>query len=122
MVLKKAASTFYSVIGSTRSLWQPASTHFPYSGFGALLLASAGVVVSVAILLASNGDDVRSWKFQPTVYISIASTVTNITVAYALFEGLNVAWWHKALKDGTVIGDLHRIWAFGNSVLAAIFW
>ncbi|KAK5194271.1 hypothetical protein LTR96_010466 [Exophiala xenobiotica] len=121
MVLKKAASTFYSVIGSTRSLWQPASTHFPYSGFGALLLASAGVVVSVAILLASDGDDINAWKFQPTVYISIASTVTNITVAYALFEGLNVAWWHKALKDGTVIGNLHRIWAFGNSVLAAIF-
>ncbi|KAJ9632841.1 hypothetical protein H2204_007571 [Knufia peltigerae] len=120
MVFKKATRTIYSSVGSTRTLWQPNSSHYPLSGFGALLLASAGTIVSVIILLVSNGDDINSWKFQPTVYLSIASTVTNVTVVYALFEGLTIAWWHKALKDGTTIGDLHSVWACGNSVLAAI--
>ncbi|KIW13119.1 hypothetical protein PV08_08306 [Exophiala spinifera] len=121
MALKGVTRTFYSAVGSTQTLWQPSSSYYPLSGFGALLLSSAGVIVSAIILLVSNGDDINSWRFQPTVYLSIASTVTNITVVYALFEGLTITWWHQALKDGTTIGDLHRIWAFGNSILAAVF-
>ncbi|KAJ9612887.1 hypothetical protein H2200_002828 [Cladophialophora chaetospira] len=116
-----ASTTTYAAIGPSRYHWQTGGwQHFPWKGLGALLLSLAGVIVSVAILLASNGDDVRQWKFQPTVYLSIASTITNISHTYALWEGITVAWWHKALKDGTNVGDLHRFWAFGNSFLSAI--
>ena len=116
-----ASTTTYAAIGPSRHQWQPGFQHLPWKGLGALCIALAGVVVSVAILLASNGDDVSRWRFQPTVYLSIASTITNIMNTYALFEGLTVAWWHKALKDGTSLGDLHRVWAFGNSFLSAVW-
>jgi hypothetical protein len=114
-------TTTYSAIGPSRHHWQPGLQHLPWKGLGALILSLAGVIVSATILLVSNGDDVGRWKFQPTVYLSIASTVTNIAHTYALFEGVTVAWWHKALKDGTTVADLHRVWSFGNSFLAAVW-
>ncbi|KAH0847223.1 hypothetical protein FOPE_00354 [Fonsecaea pedrosoi] len=115
------SSTTYAAIGPSRYHWEPGLLHLPFKGLGALLLAAAGVVVSIAILLAANGDDVRRWRFQPTVYLSIASTVTNVTVSFAFLEGVTIAWWHKVLSDGTTVADLHRIWAYGNSFLSAIW-
>jgi len=117
---KNPSRTAYAAVGPSRYHWQPGLKHLPYKGLGALLLGLVGVVVSVAILIASNGDDVRRWRFQPTVYLSIASTITNITVAYALLEGVTIAWWQKALKEGTNVGDLHRIWEFGHGFLSAV--
>ncbi|KIY01985.1 uncharacterized protein Z520_02123 [Fonsecaea multimorphosa CBS 102226] len=114
-----SSTTTYTAIGPSQYHWRPGLQHLPFKGLGALLLALAGVVVSIAILLASNGADVRRWRFQPTVYLSIASTLTNVTITFALLEGVTIAWWHRALKGGTTVGDLHRIWAFGNSFLLA---
>jgi hypothetical protein len=117
---KNPARTTYAAVGPSRYPWQPGLKHMPYKGLGALLLGLVGVVVSVAILIASNGDGVRRWRFQPTVYLSIASTITNITVAYALLEGVTIAWWHAALREGTNVGDLDRIWEFGHSFVFAV--
>ncbi|KIX07977.1 uncharacterized protein Z518_02631 [Rhinocladiella mackenziei CBS 650.93] len=113
-------ATAYSAIGPSRFHWRAGLTHLPYGGIGGLLLALVGVIVAVAILVASDGVATNKWKFQPTVYLAIASTLTNVTLAYSLLAGVNISWWHKALKDGTKVGDLHRVWAFGNSFLAAI--
>ena len=95
-------------------------SRLPWRGLCALILSVAGAVVAFAILAVSNGDEVKHWRFQPTVYISIASTVTNITLTYALFEGVSVSWWSKALKDGTTAADLHRVWEFGTSFISAL--
>ena len=119
MPRKATESTTYSAVGTAHHAWEPKLSRLPWRGLCALILAVAGVVVAVAILAVSNGDEVRHWRFQPTVYLSIASTVTNITLTYALFEGVSVSWWNKALKDGTTAADLHRIWDYGTSFISA---
>ena len=117
-----AASTTYSALhgSDVANSWTPGLSKLPWKGLGALLISFAGAVVAFAILAISNGDAVDNWKFQPTVYLAIASTITNITVGYALMEGVTVSWWNKALKDNTKLADLHHVWAFGNSFLSAI--
>jgi hypothetical protein len=65
-------SSQYAAVGLSQYHWQPGFQQLPWKGLGGLLIALAGVIVSVIILLVSDGDDVRSWRFQPTVYISIA--------------------------------------------------
>lgn len=91
----------------------------PWQGFGALLIALIGVGASITILRISDGQPLRTWTWQPTVYLAIASTITNITLHFAFSEGLNVAWWRRAARDGTRIADLHRYWNHGNNLLAA---
>jgi hypothetical protein len=101
--------------------WQPgALVRLPWDGLAALLGAIAGIVGSIVILVVSNGDHITKWSFQPTVYLSIISTLTNIMVQYALHQGTTTAWWSRALKAKTKIVDLHYSWAAGNSLLAAL--
>ena len=118
MPRKAADSTVYSVVGHP---WEPGRSKLPYRGLGALLLSVAGVVVAIIVLLVSNGADVNHWRFQPAVYVAIASAVTNITLGYALMEGVSISWWCKAIKNGTNLADLHRLWDFGNSFISALF-
>jgi hypothetical protein len=100
--------------------WKPGVvTRLPWLGLGALLMSVFGVAASVGILVASNGNSISAWKFQPSTYLSIASTITNITLHFALSEGVTIAWWRRAAKPGTKLGDLHRYWDFGNSLWAA---
>jgi hypothetical protein len=87
---------------------------------GALLISILGVAASVGILVASDGQPISKWKYQPTVYLSIASTITNIALHFAFTEGVTTAWWRKALKPNTQLGDLHRSWNFGNSIWGAV--
>lgn len=118
MSLKREARTAYTSLGSNHR-WTPGIRQTPYLGLGALLLAVVGVAVSAVILVASNNVEISSWKFQPTVYLSISSTVTNIATHYALWDGVTTAWWLKAMEDRTSIADLHRVWDYGNSFWAA---
>ena len=83
---------------------------------GALL----GVAASVIILIQSNGQPTKKWSLQPTVYLAIASTITNIVLHFALTEGVTVAWWRRATKENTTIADLHRHWSYGDSLWAAL--
>ena len=120
MPRKAADSTAYSVVGHSHHPWEPGLGKLPYRGLSALFLSVVGVVVAIIILLVSNGVEVNHWRFQPSVYVAIASTVTNVTMAYGLMEGVGIAWWYKAMKNGTNVGDLHRTWAFGNSFVSAL--
>jgi hypothetical protein len=117
-----ASSSVYSTLNGSEGIhhWDPGLKRLPWKGLGALLIALAGAVVAFIILAVSNGDPIDNWRFQPTVYLSIASTITNIALTYALMEGATIAWWNKALKDGTRIADLHDVWAFANSFLSAV--
>ena len=120
MARKAADSTAYSAVGPAQHSWDPRLSRLPWKGLSALILSVAGVIVAITILIASDGDEAEGWQFQPTVYLAIASTVTNITLTYALFEGVSVSWWCKALNDGTTLADLHRIWDSGTSFAAAL--
>lgn len=101
--------------------WKPgAFARLPWTGFAALGGAVGGIVGSVAVLVVSNGKPITDWRFQPTVYLSIISTLTNIMVHYALTQGVTVAWWALALKPDTRISHLHQYWETGNSLLASL--
>lgn len=112
----------YSAVnpGSGRP-WSPGLfPRLPWLGLGALLGSVLGLGACVAILVVSNGQPVKDWVLQPTVYLSIAYTLTNIMLQYALTEGVNVAWWRRSMNSNTEVGDLHRFWEFGNSLWAAL--
>jgi hypothetical protein len=109
----------YTAIEGRRG-WQPGFQRLPLVGTFASLLSIAGIVLSIAILLSSNGKSIDSCKFQPTVYLSVASTLTNISLHTALVQGISIAWWNKSMKDRTTVADLHRVWSFGHSFWASI--
>lgn len=101
--------------------WHPGGfARLPWVAFGALLGAIGGIVGSIAVLVVSDGTPIAEWYFQPTVYLSIISTITNIMVHYALAEGVTTAWWTRALQSNTQMSDLHQYWKAGNSLLAAL--
>lgn len=115
-------NTGYAKIHSEtrRTPWQPGFlARFPWLGMGALLGSILGIALSVTILIISDGDPISMWRFQPTVYLSIASTATNIMLHFALAEGARVAWWRRAMTEKNKLGDLHRFWDFANSLWAA---
>lgn len=98
----------YTALGQHQR-WLPGfARQMPYFGSAALILAVLGALTSAAILAVSDGKEVNTCRYQPTIYISIASMLTNFTVQYALTQGIAIAWWRKALTSGTEIGDLRR--------------
>lgn len=104
-----------------RSPWHPSPIRrLPWLGLSALLGTVLGIMASIAILMASNGQPTDVWSLQPKVLLAIASTITNILLHLALSEGARIAWWRCAMKDNTTIADLHRYWSFANSLWAAI--
>ena len=112
----------YDSVGAwtSRNPWNPSLLRrLPWLGLAALLGALAGAASSVAALVASDGDATSEWSIQPTVYLSISSTVTNLFLYLALSEGVNVAWWRRATRENTKLADLHRHWSYGNSFWAA---
>ena len=88
--------------------------HVPWLGLCALGISVFCMVVSIAVLVMSNDRPVTSWWIQPTVFLAAASATANISLQFALAEGVTISWWYKALRGGT-LGDLHRYWSFGIS-------
>lgn len=112
----------YNSVGAwtSRNPWNPNLVRrLPWLGLAAFLGALASAASSVALLVASDGKATSEWYIQPTVYLSISSTVTNLFLYLALSEGVNVAWWRRATREGTKLADLHRHWSYGNSFWAA---
>ena len=106
---------------TSRNPWNPSPIHrLSWYGLSALLGALAGTASSIAILVTSNGNPASEWPIQPAVYLAISSTVTNIMLYVSFLEGVNVAWWRRAMKENTKIADLHRHWSFGHSFWAAL--
>ena len=107
-----------------RHAWTPGLSQIPLLSTAALLICAVSIVFSAIVLAVSDDqtlhDWANRWTFTPTVYLSIASTITNITLHYALSDGLDVSWWRKALSSNTNVGDLHRTWAHGNSFFDAL--
>ena len=115
------AKPTYSPVQRDRNPWSPGIlARLPRLGIGALFGTLLGIAASIGILVASDNQPVSSWRYQPTVYLAIASTLTNILLHFALAEAVNVAWWVKTLRNRTSVEDLHVYWINGNSLWAAL--
>ncbi|KAK4612916.1 hypothetical protein CLAFUR0_13216 [Fulvia fulva] len=100
--------------------WQPGFLRrIPWGGISCLFGVLCCIVVNSAILATSNGAPITSWKYPPSLYLSVAYTLGNILLSAAFSQGLTIYWWRKALKEGTQLGDLHRYWDHGTSPVAA---
>lgn len=109
------------VVSTARTPWRGTPfRRLPWLGLGALLGAVLGVIASIAILMKSNGQPTEYWTLQPTIYLAIALTVTNILLHFALAEAVSVAWWRRATQEQTKVNDLHRHWSYGNNLWAAV--
>jgi hypothetical protein len=86
----------------------------------ALLVAVVCLFVSLGIILGSKGAPVDSWYFQPTVYLTIATAVSNTALNAALAQAAPISWWYKACK-GSTIRDLELEWEAGQSFPRAIY-
>lgn len=110
----------YASLDTTTS-WTPGRLHrIPWSGLSALCGAFLATIAAIAILVGSDGTATSSWKYPPTVYLSISYTLSNILLATAFSEAVTLNWWIKALKKGTELGDLHRYWLYGTAPVAAL--
>ena len=100
--------------------WQPGVLRrLPWTGLACIFGAILGIIASIAILKISDGVPITSWRYAPTVYLSISYTCTNILLGVALSHGVTISWWRKALGLKTELADLHRYWDFGTSPVAA---
>ncbi|KAN0096387.1 hypothetical protein V8E51_015192 [Hyaloscypha variabilis] len=83
---------------------------FPWMGILALLIVLCTVGAAAGVLAASDQQPIGTWRVQPTVYLSIASTIATIALGIALGQGVIIAWWTRAMADGatraTVVGPL----------------
>jgi len=97
--------------------WLPGKTNrIPWAGICLLLGSLCGLIAATLVLVLSNGDSITSWKYRPTVYLSIAYTITNTLLAAALAQGATIAWWRKASGTRTTLEDLHNWWAFNGNI------
>lgn len=123
--MKKLAhfDTAYSAVDDLNP-WRPGKRQAPYASASALLLSLVGVLISATILAVSNGKSLQDWEnsanFTPATYLSIASTITNVTLHFALGGGITVSWWTRSLLSNTQVVDLHRTWSYGNNFFAAL--
>jgi hypothetical protein len=101
----------------TPSFW----SRFPVTGIAALAGAALLTCAAVAVLVLSDHKDTTSWGYdlKPTVYLSLATALTNILLTYALAEGVVISFWRNA-KRGSTLRELNQYWLSGNSVLGAL--
>lgn len=113
-----ANSARYTV--KERELWSPGwIARLPWLAFSALLGSMLCIAACVGILIASDGHSITAWRIQPTVWLAVLSTASSIMLHFGLSEGITVSWWLRAMRPQTQLDDLHRNWAFGNSLWAA---
>ena len=95
------------------------SRHLPWLALVALVGGTCAIIASAAILALADGTAVTSWKYAPTVYLAILSTLTNLCLTTALDQGAVLSWWRHALH-GTTVKDLSQIWSYGTSLKSAL--
>lgn len=89
MTVPATAARYSPVDG--RHTWQPGKLRrFPWPGVLAIIGAFLGIVASIAIVVSSDGALISDWKFAPTVYLSIAYTISNLLLSAAFSQGVTV--------------------------------
>jgi hypothetical protein len=89
-------------------------------GIAALFVAVVCLFASLGVLLGSRDAPVDSLYFQPTVYLAIATAMSNTALNAALAQAAPISWWYKACK-GSTIQDLELEWEAGQSFPRAIY-
>ncbi|GIZ48286.1 hypothetical protein CKM354_001135400 [Cercospora kikuchii] len=110
----------YSQLGTSHA-WRPgALRQFPVLGVIQLVGVVLGICAAITILIVSDQALISDWKYSPAVYLTISYTISNFLLAAAFAQGVTLTWWNKAIKEGTVLGDLHRYHAQGTAAWAAL--
>lgn len=100
--------------------WVPTLVQFgPLSGMFCLLLALSSIVASLGILAGSDGQPVRHWEWPVSTYLAIFTAIANLSVRYAVIQGVAVTWWLRAAK-GSPLAKMHWDWRAGTSVRGAL--
>ena len=102
-----------------RYRWRPSLWRIrPLLGMLAITVTILSLMFSVLILVTSNGDPTATWKIQPTVYLAIATAISNASLQCALTIAAPVSWLYKALR-GSTIEDLEINWEASQSWVRA---
>jgi hypothetical protein len=99
-------------------LWQ----RLPWSGLLALIVGLGCGITALSIAMVSDGKPLDFWRVggydvQPTVLLSVLTTLANIVLGYAFSCGLTVAWWLSALR-GRTLRHLHTSQSQATSLVA----
>lgn len=104
----------------TAHSWRPSVFRVrPWIGILGLGISVACMVASLGILLGSRDQPIDSWYFQPTVYLAVATAVSNTALNAALAQAAPIRWWWKAYQ-GSTIKDLELEWEAGQSFPRAL--
>jgi hypothetical protein len=88
--------------------------------YGSLVIAVLCSFVSLAILVASDGQPVDKWPIWPTLCPAIVAAISNSAIRIGHFYSVAISWWYHASKRGS-IRAFERHWEIGNSVARAMF-
>jgi hypothetical protein len=99
-------------------LWQ----RLPWSGLLALTVGLGCGITALSIAMVSDGKPLDFWRVggydvQPTVLLSVLTTLANIVLGYAFSCGLTVSWWLSALR-GRTLRHLHTSQSQATSLVA----
>jgi hypothetical protein len=84
---------------SSQRQWKPTLLRFgPISGIFSMVVAFSSIMVSLGVLVGSDGAAVHSWVAEPSIYLAICTAVANLSLRYACIQGVVVAWWVRALN------------------------
>ncbi|EON64005.1 hypothetical protein W97_03235 [Coniosporium apollinis CBS 100218] len=92
---------------------------FPFWGYGSVLTACLGLAGCIAILIYADDSPREKWRPSPTVYLSIFVAMINISLHLAHAEGLNIAWWKRAMDRQASPDRLHETWERADSLYMA---
>ena len=100
--------------------WRPAFWRIrPLSGLIAIVIIICCIFANLGILSASNHAPSKSWRYEPSTYLAIRTAISSPALRYASFQGLVVAWWHRA-SAGSTIRNLQQDWQAGTTFLEAV--
>ncbi|KIW02243.1 hypothetical protein, variant [Verruconis gallopava] len=119
--------------------WKPGvKARFPWIGALAiftilLCIASCGIILGTSDgKFRNQWPAYERWKWvskykkwrvraqiEPHVLLAIINTVSNLSLAIAIGQGVAIAWWRRVMK-GSTVENLHRSWGFATSVLELV--
>lgn len=86
-----------------------------------MILMILSLVASLGVLAGSDQTAIDRWPTSPSTYIAIFTAIGNLSMRYAAFQGIVVAWWVRALH-GSSLTKLHNDWKAGSVPFITDSW